>query len=211
MTIRDIIKDLRTKGHKVTYYIRKDGGVLIRSIDGKKYTGASGNAVARGIVGETLSERRKTQLKRIKSKAGKKIVNKPIISDTIKKRFKKVQTSWRKKVDVTKTGQPTIAKIRWRLEHEGEASAIRLLEEWERYTKGIAYSEVINALADEVLEYYKSTGEEAFEELANDIKANKDTIRDEWIKPAYDELYKLNSGGDSQDIIYNVRRILRLI
>lgn len=210
MTMREIVNKLRIEGHSVDFYVRKDGGILIRSIDGINYPkGATGNRIARQMANQTISERRKTQLKRIMKKAGRKS-KKPPLPPELDKKLKSVQRTWRKKVDVEKTGQPTISKLRWRLENKGYKEAVELLNEWERYTAGIAYSEIVNALADEVLKYYKNTGEVAFEELSNEIKANKDTIRDEWIKPAYDALYQLNNGGDIQQIINEVRLILRL-
>ena len=46
--------------------------------------------------------------------------------------------------------------------------------------------------------------------LSEDLVASAYTIKDEWIKPAYDELYKLNIGASPKDVAKNVRSILRL-
>jgi len=46
--------------------------------------------------------------------------------------------------------------------------------------------------------------------LADDVEANMYQIKEDWIYPAYDELYKLNSGASPKDVAENVRKILRL-
>ena len=76
MTLRELVKELRSQGHQVEYYNRKDGSILIRSIDGIDYKGASGNAVARAMgealnLNAELSQARKTQLKIIKPKGAR--------------------------------------------------------------------------------------------------------------------------------------------
>lgn len=65
MTIKKSIKELRTRGYRVSYRQRKDGGILIKSINGQKYRGATGNSVARAILGQKLSEARQVQLRRL--------------------------------------------------------------------------------------------------------------------------------------------------
>ena len=74
LTMIKVVAELQAQGHTIDYYVRTDGGILIKSIDGKKYTGATGNAVARTMAGATISEARIKQLKAItKSRKRKKI------------------------------------------------------------------------------------------------------------------------------------------
>ena len=61
MSVRELVKALRKEGHKVTYRKRKDGGILIKSIDGQKFKGAKGNLLARQMLGINLSEKRALQ------------------------------------------------------------------------------------------------------------------------------------------------------
>ena len=66
MTMIEVVRELQQQGHQVDFYVRKDGGILVKSIDGKRYTkGASGNKEARAMVGEQaqISEARISQLK----------------------------------------------------------------------------------------------------------------------------------------------------
>ena len=208
MTTRQIVSRLQQEGYSITYYIRKDGGILITSIDGVKYTGAKGNAIARSMIGSALSERRARQLKTIApEKAG--------ITESMKKQLAKTQRQWRKRFPHERyhkpsVGRPTAKKLREAIKRGGETEAQKILGEWERYASGKAYSKNVEHLASYIEEYGYATGNPAFEELAEDIRNNSANIEESWIMPAYQELYKLNSGGDEDDIIHNVRRILRL-
>ena len=46
--------------------------------------------------------------------------------------------------------------------------------------------------------------------LAEDIRSNSYSIKEEWIAPVYDELYKINAGANLLDVAKKVRAILRL-
>ena len=51
MTMMEVVRQLQAQGHEVDFYVRKDGGILVKNIDGEKFTtGASGNARARQIA-----------------------------------------------------------------------------------------------------------------------------------------------------------------
>ena len=69
MTVKQIIDLLKQQGHKVDAYKRKDGGYLIKAIDGAKFSGAKGNEAARAMVNVSLSQRREKQLRSITPKA----------------------------------------------------------------------------------------------------------------------------------------------
>ena len=47
MTLREIVNELRAQGHQVEIYNRKDGGILVKSIDGMSFKAAEGNTLAR--------------------------------------------------------------------------------------------------------------------------------------------------------------------
>ena len=64
MTMMEVVRQLQAQGHEVDFYVRKDGGILVKNIDGEKFpSGASGNARARQIAGASISEARISQLK----------------------------------------------------------------------------------------------------------------------------------------------------
>lgn len=212
-TMRDVVKQLRQEGHSVTYYVRKDGGILIKTIDGQRFTGATGNMYARAMSGETLSVKRAEQLTRI-TWSGKRA--KSYIEDReVKRLLQRVQRKWNqafphKRGEIPPVGLKTSKKVKWSLENRGREETIRLLTEAERYASGKAYSENIRQLADYVEDAALKYESEELQELANSIRDNAWMILEESIKPAYDELYLLNKGHDPREIAKNVKKILRI-
>ena len=213
MTMREIVSRLQAQGHSVSYYVRKDGGILIKSIDGERYTsGASGNARARQLVGVSISEARQAQLK-YATRARR--VKKPSLEDEVQKEYYRVKKKWNKAFKA-KGGKPHPAgyfgwnRIKYAIEHYGKEEALRRIREAERYASGIAYAKNVEILA----QYIKSVGDQLNSpeliKLSEDLIANAYTIKEEWIKPAYDELYKLNQGVPPKEIARNTRAILRL-
>ena len=137
-TMRSNVVKLRQQGYKVKYRTRKDGGILITSINGKKFSQAKGNAYARSLLGERLSSARSYQLARLNPytiswKDGKKVRvyrNMPLATDealkqglrtrpalrkhakipeVLQKELKKVQRLWRKGGGALQKGHTTIA------------------------------------------------------------------------------------------------------
>ena len=64
MTIRDVVKELKSLGNDVEFVVRADGGIRITKINGQRFKGSKGNQIAREMTGQVLSERRAIQLKR---------------------------------------------------------------------------------------------------------------------------------------------------
>lgn len=214
MPIKQVIEKLTQQGHHVTYYKRKDGGYLIKSIDGQKYTGAMGNKIGRAILGQTLSVKRAEQLYKItfepESKRQKAIIS--YRHEKVKEKLKKVQKVWNKafKESGFKEGKKTAKKVKWNLEHKGEAETMRLLDEAERYAQGKAYSKNIDYLASQVEIYAEDFGSIELQELANDIRKFAYKIEEDGIPEAYKWLYKLDKGVPINEVIRNVRKILKL-
>ena len=51
MKLLDIVQILESEGHRISYRVRSDGGIIIKSIDGKKYKSLTeGNRTARSMV-----------------------------------------------------------------------------------------------------------------------------------------------------------------
>ena len=213
MTMREVVAKLIAEGHEVEFYVRKDGGILVKRIDSKLYPhGASGNARAREIAGATISEARVSQLK-YATKARK--VKKLPPSDPIRQAYEKAKKQWNKAFK-SKKGKPHPAgyfpwqKVQYTLEHEGEAEALRRIKEAERYATGIAYSKNVEILAGFIRSAAEQYNSSALRQLAENLIENAYLIKDEWIKPAYDELYKLNAGIPPEEIARSTRNILRL-
>lgn len=149
MTLKQIVKQLLEKGHKVTYTLRKDGSIVIRRIDGVAYQNKQGNAEARALAGVSLSLAQQQQLAKIAlpkgSRARKK---KEALPQEIKRHLQRVQRKFRKKgLDA---GKPTTKNLRWVLKNLGYAEAERRLTQAERYVRGIAYPENVRTLAERI-------------------------------------------------------------
>lgn len=212
MTIRETIKQLQAQGHSITYYERKDGGVLITSIDGTKFTGANGNKVARWMTSQELSEKRARQLEsatKRRTTGSKKV-------DTL---LRKVQRKWTKRFGKNpEVGKKTFRKTQWRLENKGEEETIRSLLESESYAEGFAYTENIRQLVEEMRKVANAYDVEELHDIADWIENNQQVIREEWIFPIYQQLYdfdKLNRVGLLDDIAIknicsNIKRILNM-
>lgn len=213
MTMAEIVAELQRQGHEVTIYVRKDGGILIKSIDGERFTGAHGNTRARAMVGTSISQAREAQLKFALRQRGK--MKKVKVPNAVEEEYKRVKKLWNKAFKA-KGGKPHPAgyfpktRIKRILKEYGEEEAMRRIHEAERYASGIAYSKNVEHLADYIRMTANNLNSKELEQLANDILANAYAIRDEWIMPAYQELYKINDGIDPKQVAINVRRILRL-
>ena len=213
MTMMEVVRKLQAQGHEVDFYVRRDGGILVKNIDGEKFpTGASGNARARQQAGTSISEARISQLKYATRARG---IKKPSLDDEIYSEFKRVKKKWNRAFK-SKGGKPHPAgyfgwsRIKYSIEHYGRDEALRRIREAERYTSGIAYSKNIEYLVF----YIKNAGiqyqSNELIQLAEDLNENAYQVKDEWIYPAYKELYKLDKGVPPKEVARNTRAILRL-
>ena len=158
-TIKEVVDELRALGHQVETYQRTDvygrkRGMLITRLDGTYYKGSTGNEVARAMLNVELPKNLEEQLNRLNKPHGdaSKSLNKlapdkrrkTALAPEIQKLLRRVQRAYRKKG--AEYGLPTTAKYRWNVEHFGEAEAQRLLNQAERYAKGLAYDENITLL-----------------------------------------------------------------
>ena len=193
MNLKQVVNTLRNEGHAVTYYVRKDGGILIKTIDGQRFTGATGNMYARAMTGATLSTKRATQLAKI-TWSGKRAAS--YFQDReIKRLLQRVQRKWNKafphkRGEAPEVGLKTSKKVRWSLEHKGREETIRLLKEAERYATGKAYSKNIQYLASEIKQAAEKLNSKALQELFEFIKENAWKIKEESILEAYHTLYE---------------------
>lgn len=213
MTMRQIVSKLESQGHRVSYYVRKDGGILIKSIDGERFTtGASGNIRARQLLGVDISEARSKQLEYATRQRGRPRFK---LEDEIEKEYQRVKKIWRRKIR-SKKGEPHPAgyfgksRIEYAVKKFGKEEALRRIREAERYALGIAYSKNVEYLITMIRDAGIKLNSQELIQLANDVQENIYNIKDEWIKPAYDELYKLNTGASPKDVASRTRRILRL-
>lgn len=189
-TMRQVVSQLQAEGHSVTYYIRKDGGILIRSIDGTKFFGASGNLVARQMTGVTLSEKKSQQLTRITK-------SRTTGYENIDKLLRKVQRLWNKsfphkKGEKPNVGVKTLKKTKEYIRRKGVKETERSLREALKYSQGVAYTENVIDLATQIEKLGVSRKCDALVDVAWDMKFNISRILEVNIAKSYDILYDID-------------------
>ena len=209
----EVVRQLQAQGHEVDFYVRKDGGILVKKIDGERYpSGASGNARARQLAGASISEAR---VKQLKYATRQRKIKKPSLDDAIEKEYQRVKKKWNKAFK-PKNGKPHPAgyfgrgRIQYAVKHYGKEEALRRIREAERYASGVAYSKNVEQLAYFIKSAGATYNSQELEKLADDVLENAFSIKEEWIAPAYDELYKLNAGVPPKEVARVTRAILRL-
>ena len=191
MTVRELYSELIKKGYNVTYRIRKDGGILITSIDSHKYKGATGNRVARMLLGQDISERRKAQLTKI-TRQRVKHPRKLVIEtpEDLERYRKRVMRKWRK---ANLTGSISKRNLRSIIEDRGIKGAETYLMEMERHTEGKAYYGAVEGLLDRIREDISviddSIDIDNLQQAYDLIKKNKEDFKQEWLFPIFDSLY----------------------
>ena len=212
MTMREVVRQLQSQGHSIDFYVRKDGGILIRSIDGQRFQGAKGNILARQLVGVKISEARSAQLK-YATRARR--VKKPSLDDEVRKEFERVKKKWNKAFKA-RNGKPHPAgyfgwkRIKYAIENYGKEEALKRIREAEKYASGIAYAKNVEILARYIQSVGEALSSEDLIDLAQDLIENAYAIQEAWIAPAYDQLYKLNQGVAPKEVARMTRAILRL-
>lgn len=217
MKMLEVVRQLQKQGHKVEYYVRKDGGILIKRIDSQRFTtGATGNIMARSMVGVEISEARSSQLK-YATRARKQLrkFKNVAVKDEIKLEWQRVKKKWNKAFKA-KGGKPhqagyfSWASVKYTFEKYGEEEAYRRIREAEKYASGIAYEKNVKELAIQIQILADKLNSNELRKVADDLIVNAYQIKEAWIRPAYDKLYQINAGVSAQQIAQELRRILRL-
>lgn len=219
MSVWEMIQELARLGHEVSFKKRSDGGYLITKIDGIRYVGATGNKIARSLLGTTLEEALKANKGLAKTLTENiKVVQKKIrlepIDEEVKKALRKTQRLWRKNNVQTEAGMITTKSVRKSIKTYGKEITLQKLSQAQRYARGIAYTENVKELKDHILKFANDLNNDDLRNLANKIWANRDTIMDKCIYPAYKRLYDLDKVGDDKlaikQIVQDVEDILYL-
>ena len=211
------VMELREKGFKIKFRTRSDGGIIVQSINGKRFTGAEGNRIVRELSGNVLSEARERQLASNVSEfiRGQHTKKAPVEKD-LKRELRKAQALWRKRgLEEKGQGRILMKNVRKRIAREGMESAIQSLRNIERYARGYAYEENVTLLASRVSKMQmeiRGDDSEAQElralvaDTANYIMNRKDDFLEEWIEPINNEAYDRNKSV--RERIVEIRRIL---
>ena len=193
MTILDIILELEKQGHQIEYTHRKDGGYIIRRIDGKHFSGKTGNAFARRLVGAEISIARKVQLQRIRTPKGKRVQRQEPLPESLVKQLKKVQREWRKK-HPTIEGTASMRGLRYQYRTYGEEMARASLDKAFRYSQGLAYLDNVLHLIERIRLDLNKISSPEMEEIVSLIDEREMNFKEEWISPIYSALYDWERG-----------------
>ena len=196
MNVKDIVEELRKMGIKVEARKRTDGGYVITKINGVSYSGAKGNQAAREMLGITLSEARIKQVNYNVDKYIKKHKKVKTLDEDMKKKLRKVQSTWRKN-KVGGEAHVTARKVKWYVKEHGQVAAKEYLEKMERYGSGLAYEENIEYLAQYIediargLELTNQKYADKFYQLAEYIRSKISSFKEDWINRIYQVLYTI--------------------
>lgn len=199
MKVRSIISRLTSLGYKVSYYQRKDGGVLIRSINGQKFTAAKGNVYARTILGLELSTRRSEQLHKITRARSYYKTHTIETPEDLEKFRKSVMRKWKK---AGLRGSISKYNLKRMIADRGIEGAKQYLIEMERHTQGKAYISAVEGLISRIEQDIAAVSGDPdevswLEKLKELIEANKEDFKQEWLFAIFNELYNWESPAGS--------------
>lgn len=207
MTTKELINNLRLRGHKVTARKRTDGGWLITKIDRTAYSGAKGNQKARELLGESLSEKKLSQYRYNVQEyiRGKK--KQRTLEDDIKKQLRKVQKVWRKnKVK----GRITARNVKRHIKEFGMMEAFEYLKRQTRYGQGYAYEKNVEYLAQYIDDIAQSIQDEKAKSqtltCASIIRAYMSSFKESWIEMIYSLWYEVRNSGFEPAVVEDAIR-----
>ena len=154
MTALQMASALRKQGINVELIFRKEGGARITHINGKTFKGSEGNAEARRMLGQALSQTQQKHLQKIRTNKGtfghrkKKALEDDLIKmqEKVNRAFKKAVKEGRFKQKGKTAPKITRAKIRYRLAKYGRQATEEYLQRALKYAKGFTYTENLIAL-----------------------------------------------------------------
>lgn len=209
MSLIDIINQLQKQGYSVAYTHRKDGGYIIRRINGTTYKGKTGNIVARSIVGAELSEARRVQLKRIRTPKGKRYAKKTPLPQELVKELRRIQKNWRKK-HPTIEGTISTRGLRYQYETYGKEVALQSLDKAFRYSEGYAYIENVQHLIERIsLDLGKRWNSE-MDKIRDLIEEKMMVFKEEWLNHIYEVLYEWEKGVlEGEEVARRIKAIIQ--
>ena len=225
MKLEDVVQAF-SKVYDIEYIKRKEGGIIIVSINGVKYNGKSGNVYFRKLANAPLSTAQKEAIRAGSSKKkaiaqakaqglpkprkARKI--KPIkLGKQLSKRLRKVRKAFKELDENQKriVGTPTRKKILQSLKREGRKATIQKLKEAERYATGKIYSAQLDFMITRIEETGEMRGEDV-SELVDFLRSHKNSFYEERFIAFKEELYKWELNTISyQTLLETTKQIFR--
>ena len=225
MKLEDVVKAFSSR-YNSEYIKRKEGGIIIKEINGIKYKGKSGNVFFRKLTNASLSTAQKEAIRAGSSKkkaiaeAKEKGLPKPRkarkkkslkLGKQLSKRLRKTRKAF-KELDENQNrivGTPTRKKILQSLKREGRKSTIQKLKEAERYAKGKIYSAQMEFIIKRIEETADMRGEDV-SELVDFLRSHKNSFYEERFIAFKEEMYKWEINTKSyQSFLETTKQIFR--
>ena len=225
MKLEDVVKAFSPR-YNVEYVKRKEGGIIIKSINGVKYKGKSGNVYFRKLANATLSNAQKEAIRAGSSKkkaiaeAKEKGLPKPRkarkkkplkLGIQLSKRLRKTRKAFKELDENQKriVGTPTRKKILQSLKREGRKATTQKLKEAERYAKGKIYSAQMEFIIKRIEETADMRGEDV-SELVDFLRSHKNSFYEERFIAFKEEMYKWEINTKSyQSFLETTKQIFR--
>lgn len=187
MKVIDIIKNLSQRGHNIKYFKRSDGGYLITSIDGVKYTGATGNNVARQLAGTSLSVAQKQQREVAQSKQYGGLTKEE------RKAYQRLKLTYSKKGEGKKI---SISRFRQLKATIGSEGAISSAYRQAHYKRGYAYEKNVEWLIERLKAISMHFDSNSLNKVIRFLQNNINNIKDKDLTRAYQEaVYNMSNGS----------------
>lgn len=198
----ELVKQLQVQGYKVTYRVRTDGGILITSINGRKFKGAEGNIRAREVLGVELSTRRAMQLRKI-TRTRRIKRPKVVTPESLETQRKRVVRKWRK---AGLSGSIAKSNLEAIIRDRGIKGAKEYLDNMEKRAEGYANEGEIEALLQRLKQdIYSSDDEEIkdIQKMIDYIEDHRDNFPQKNIFKIFDEIYNWENGTiSSSELIH---------
>ena len=210
MKVIEIIKELQKQGNAITYRKRNDGGYIITQINGSHYKGASGNNIARDMLGgkaqmssKMLTQRKSNVERYIKiprTKTGK-LKRSKIVENLTKEEKKKIrELQYLAKKSKMKSGinAGTISRLTARKYKKKFGSSMLEIElnKRIRYYQGYAYTDNVQSIIDRLertsLMFSSSRKIQGMiTQCISHLKANLSNVKEAYINLIYAKIYEL--------------------
>lgn len=198
----ELVKQLQVQGYKVTYRVRTDGGILITSINGRKFKAAEGNIRAREILGVELSTRRAMQLRKI-TRTRRIKRPKVVTPESLEIQRKRVVRKWRK---AGLSGSIAKSNLEAIIRDRGIKGAKEYLDNMEKRAEGYANEGEIEALLQRLEQDIYSSDDEEIEDIQkmiDYIRDHRDNFPQKNIFKIFDEIYNWENGTiSSSELIH---------
>lgn len=197
----DIVKKLRSEGHKISIYKRPDGGIRVTKVDGIKFSkgNSEGTNYIRELAKVNLSEKQYTQRRKNEQAArdGKRRQKAKMPSLTFRKGDSKETRKNKRAVKkalkrARKYRTVNMRQVSQRLKREGYGSTIKALENISRKESGLAYPANVDNLGDFIKMVLADAGQTTKgETIANKCYRNNQWFADTGIQRANSVLYMI--------------------